>query len=146
MGCRQSRIALGMVALLVDRFRRKIPLHDGRGAHHQSPRGHILCDDRSSGDQSTCTDGDAIQNDGTNPHQAPILQRGAMDHGSVTNGDVDTDTHRLSRIAMEHGTVLNIAARSDADLLEISARNGRCLLYTSPSPRDRTRSRMPSSA
>ena len=24
--------------------------------------------------------------------------------------------------------------------------NGRCLLYTSPSPRDRTRSRMPSSA
>ena len=26
---------------------------------------------------------------------------------------------------MEHGTILNIAARSDADLLEISARNGR---------------------
>ena len=29
------------------------------------------------------------------------------------------------------------------DLLELS---GHCLLYTSPSPRDRTRSRMPSSA
>ena len=26
------------------------------------------------------------------------------------------------------------------------ARDGSCLLYTSPSPRDRTRSRMPSSA
>ena len=29
---------------------------------------------------------------------------------------------------------------------ELSARNNDCLLYTSPSPRDRTRSRMPSSA
>ena len=28
----------------------------------------------------------------------------------------------------------------------LSAHFGRCLLYTSPSPRDRTRSRMPSSA
>ena len=31
-------------------------------------------------------------------------------------------------------------------LNEIAGRNGICLLYTSPSPRDRTRSRMPSSA
>ena len=29
---------------------------------------------------------------------------------------------------------------------EIKGENGTCLLYTSPSPRDRTRSRMPSSA
>ena len=28
----------------------------------------------------------------------------------------------------------------------ITGRQGTCLLYTSPSPRDRTRSRMPSSA
>ena len=41
----------------------------------------------------------------------------------MANGDVGTESHRLPRIAMEHGTVLNIAARSDADLLEIAARN-----------------------
>ena len=29
---------------------------------------------------------------------------------------------------------------------EVAGRGNRCLLYTSPSPRDRTRSRMPSSA
>ena len=37
----------------------------------------------------------------------------------------------------------------DADILalqEIEGRDALCLLYTSPSPRDRTRSRMPSSA
>ena len=33
-----------------------------------------------------------------------------------------------------------------SDLMEIFAIHGVCLLYTSPSPRDRTRSRMPSSA
>ena len=33
-----------------------------------------------------------------------------------------------------------------ADLVDISGLNHSCLLYTSPSPRDRTRSRMPSSA
>ena len=40
-------------------------------------------------------------------------------------------------------------ARSTRDMLEIAERldaKGACLLYTSPSPRDRTRSRMPSSA
>ena len=31
-------------------------------------------------------------------------------------------------------------------IMEISQESGSCLLYTSPSPRDRTRSRMPSSA
>ena len=31
-------------------------------------------------------------------------------------------------------------------LNDIKGENGTCLLYTSPSPRDRTRSRMPSSA
>ena len=39
------------------------------------------------------------------------------------------------------GKLNNLAA-----LLEDRAQPGYCLLYTSPSPRDRTRSRMPSSA
>ena len=33
-----------------------------------------------------------------------------------------------------------------APVLGIDVRNGNCLLYTSPSPRDRQKSRMPSSA
>ena len=110
-----------MAALLVDRFRRKIPLHDGRGAHHQSPRGHILCDDRSSGDQSTCSNSDAIQNDGANSHQASVVQRRAMDHSPVANGDVSTNAHRLPWITMKDGAILNVAPRSDADLFQITA-------------------------
>ena len=45
-------------------------------------------------------------------------------------------------------TLLRIMAGIDHDYIgEISAAKGyTCLLYTSPSPRDRTRSRMPSSA
>ena len=38
------------------------------------------------------------------------------------------------------------AARSFENLEQVAARLSNCLLYTSPSPRDRTRSRMPSSA
>ena len=36
--------------------------------------------------------------------------------------------------------------RKDNNVVKISRRLYTCLLYTSPSPRDRTRSRMPSSA
>ena len=35
---------------------------------------------------------------------------------------------------------------SNMEILPVDARDDVCLLYTSPSPRDRTRSRMPSSA
>ena len=38
------------------------------------------------------------------------------------------------------------ACDETSSLEELTAENKRCLLYTSPSPRDRTRSRMPSSA
>ena len=45
-------------------------------------------------------------------------------------------------------TTFEIAAkRLSADVINLDiARSSTCLLYTSPSPRDRTRSRMPSSA
>ena len=39
-----------------------------------------------------------------------------------------------------------IAEEFDIDFLSLSYTRHSCLLYTSPSPRDRTRSRMPSSA
>ena len=59
---------------------------------------------------------------------------------------------------MKAGTQLNIAVVTVSDtrteetdtsgnvLVEALKSAGHCLLYTSPSPRDRTRSRMPSSA
>ena len=43
-------------------------------------------------------------------------------------------------------TFWNILARSSLDIDTLISVNDICLLYTSPSPRDRTRSRMPSSA
>jgi len=39
-----------------------------------------------------------------------------------------------------------IPAYDGQEALEVISRGAPCLLYTSPSPRDRTRSRMPSSA
>ena len=56
----------------------------------------------------------------------------------------------------EHGQIVEAIAERDGELAEILMRRHirasrqqverRCLLYTSPSPRDRTRTRMPSSA
>ena len=43
------------------------------------------------------------------------------------------------------GTCLNVGCIPSKALLD-SSHHYHCLLYTSPSPRDRTRSRMPSSA
>ena len=42
----------------------------------------------------------------------------------------------------ELGTLIKNLKQDDFDITWVSS----CLLYTSPSPRDRTRSRMPSSA
>ena len=42
--------------------------------------------------------------------------------------------------------VVNCAIQEDVQAIAMTSYQGGCLLYTSPSPRDRTRSRMPSSA
>ena len=54
-----------------------------------------------------------------------------------------TNAHSLAVPVYEKKQGLSKATRS---LLQTSLRCRTCLLYTSPSPRDRTRSRMPSSA
>ena len=44
------------------------------------------------------------------------------------------------------GTEKSVEAENGLSVMEVARDNDFCLLYTSPSPRDRTRSRMPSSA
>ena len=60
--------------------------------------------------------------------------------------DRSYDTHRIFRDMYERGIEQGILPRSSAKISGNIARDKVCLLYTSPSPRDRTRSRMPSSA
>ena len=50
---------------------------------------------------------------------------------------------RATVYSLQHAEVLDDLWKVAEELL---VRTGNCLLYTSPSPRDRTRSRMPSSA
>ena len=59
---------------------------------------------------------------------------------------VDYQGTGLSIMEMSHRSpeIVAIAEQAEADFRELL--NISCLLYTSPSPRDRTRSRMPSSA
>ena len=45
-----------------------------------------------------------------------------------------------------HWSLEHFQKYSEDDLMKDVFEDGHCLLYTSPSPRDRTRSRMPSSA
>ena len=60
----------------------------------------------------------------------------------LTDGDFYRYEHRLIYAAI--GAL--VAASKPADVITVFEQLQSCLLYTSPSPRDRTRSRMPSSA
>ena len=63
--------------------------------------------------------------------------RGASGSDTICGGDGDDELHGESQADTIFGGAGN-------DI--ITGADGACLLYTSPSPRDRTRSRMPSSA
>ena len=54
-------------------------------------------------------------------------------------GSIEESYHHLK----EHVQIWDVAAERQ---VEISGKDSSCLLYTSPSPRDRQKSRMPSSA
>ena len=59
------------------------------------------------------------------------------------------DSASLDVLTMSTDVILSTVgpyAKYGSELVSACAKNGTCLLYTSPSPRDRTRSRMPSSA
>ena len=55
---------------------------------------------------------------------------------------VDKEPPKAIRGDPNHPGLKNLVSIKDSEMAE----EWRCLLYTSPSPRDRTRSRMPSSA
>ena len=65
----------------------------------------------------------------------------------VTRASVEVEGRIIGRIGAGLLVLLGVAKGDDErDLLYIVEKLQTCLLYTSPSPRDRTRSRMPSSA
>jgi len=81
---------------------------------------------------------------------SPELSDGLLlGHDSVVNGDFGGRTFITgSADNVTGGTVIGASMEFTGSAFAVwgEARNVSCLLYTSPSPRDRTRSRMPSSA
>ena len=75
----------------------------------------------------------------TNPHEGKKLAEFLMTNRNTRENDVQKalNTNYADRIAYNSRVTLN---GSD------DVTKGTCLLYTSPSPRDRQKSRMPSSA
>ena len=63
----------------------------------------------------------------------------------LPKGGIFTRSHNLGNIAIGHNAVVEHADANINSANSIAIGNG-CLLYTSPSPRDATLSRMPSSA
>ena len=72
------------------------------------------------------------------------------DMGILTEGFGLSDAIEMARDAIgANGITLQDLGREipvPSDISDIDIKNGTCLLYTSPSPRDRQKSRMPSSA
>ena len=66
----------------------------------------------------------------------------AVEMSRLTMAGSRKDLDEALRMCADLGNVHITAYSGDTDGIDI----GTCLLYTSPSPRDRTRSRMPSSA
>ena len=84
-----------------------------------------------------------------------VLNTNRPDHpGTVIEPSGEENPERVTSIAYKEGqTVLTVQAPRMfgevgflARILAVLARYGICLLYTSPSPRDKRQSRMPSSA
>ena len=75
-------------------------------------------------------------------------------HGTADSNIPITEARRLYAAAREPKTMMEVEGAGHLDAWEGGASQSAlkalivwtCLLYTSPSPRDRTRSRMPSSA
>ena len=62
------------------------------------------------------------------------------------NRFIDLDRYPIDRLDSTDGQALVAQCRKDLETKAAATLPGFCLLYTSPSPRDATLSRMPSSA
>ena len=79
--------------------------------------------------------------------QAAALRAEAADEEAAEHERaLDAMQRRTAQLEAELEGVGEAEARQRARAERLVAEAGDCLLYTSPSPRDRTRSRMPSSA
>ena len=77
----------------------------------------------------------------------PLSNGMRLIEASAGTGKTFSLSHLVLRLLTEKGYSINeilVVSFTEATASEIKAKI--CLLYTSPSPRDRTRSRMPSSA
>ena len=89
-------------------------------------------------------DGFLLRSDGS---RGEVLQLPQVNQRQPLVGDASHQCGGFSPIQMNGQEVYKFAVREVPAILEkLLAQGGVCLLYTSPSPRDRTRSRMPSSA
>ena len=71
------------------------------------------------------------------------INKNLIDYGSKRNFDLGPPHTNVSTLSPYIGRRLI----SETDILDVAFQKFKpCLLYTSPNPRDRTRSRMPSSA
>ena len=68
-----------------------------------------------------------------------VVATPSVDHARNSIAALEAGKH----VICEKPMAMNLV---EADLMIQTAESYNCLLYTSPSPRDRTRSRMPSSA
>ena len=83
------------------------------------------------------------------PWFAPYIEKNT-EMRMKASSDFEKDFYKLMNNAFFGKTMENVRARRHLDIIHNDVqrlnRYTACLLYTSPSPRDRTRSRMPSSA
>ena len=67
-----------------------------------------------------------------------------FENTSVAKIDVNGTTVAVFKVDEDYYAIQNMCSHSEADLADGEVYD--CLLYTSPSPRDKRQSRMPSSA
>ena len=70
-----------------------------------------------------------------------ILNAKICSNGQIFDGEVTVDGERIASV-----TPKETSSSSDETIIDAKGMYVICLLYTSPSPRDRQKSRMPSSA
>ena len=95
----------------------------------------------NSSEDSAAQEDQSIENDEVTSQKEEGINTEELKN-SISNNDA-----RLEQLEKEHETLKNQYIRISADFDNFRKRQSRdCLLYTSPSPRDATLSRMPSSA